>query len=154
MTGTPCMTAPCFVDTNILIYAHDRDAGAKSQRAEEILSALWESQNGVLSTQVLQEFYVNVTRKIATPVKAAAAREVVRVYSVWVKELTAPESVLRASELSEIWQLSFWDSLIIASAEQAGAMTLLSEDFNTGQSIAGIKIINPLLSSQPLNQLL
>jgi predicted nucleic acid-binding protein len=148
------MTVLCFVDTNILLYAHDRDAGIKSQRSAELLRELWESETGVLSVQVLQEFYVNVTQKIPTPIAKAKAREVVRLYGAWLQTLTPVESVLRASEISEIWQLSFWDSLIIAAAEQVSAAVVLSEDLHHGQTIGGVRIINPLLSSEPLEQLI
>lgn len=135
-----------FVDTNVLIYAHDKDAGNKSKRAADTLAELWESGAGALSVQVLQEFYINVTQKIANPISKAEAREVVRLYAVWVKAPTSPETVLRASEISEVWQLSFWDGLIIAAAEQIGCAVLLSEDLGAGQVIAGIKIVNPLLT--------
>jgi predicted nucleic acid-binding protein len=138
------MSDVVFVDTNILIYAHDADAGAKRERAAEKLRQLWETGGGRLSVQVLQEFYVNVTRKLSTRVARSTAREVVNTYSAWVREPITPETVLRATDVAELSQLSFWDALIVAAAEQAGAAELLSEDFNDGQVIAGIKVVNPL----------
>jgi predicted nucleic acid-binding protein len=137
------MTGLVFVDSNILIYAHDAEAGAKQQMAKAHIKELWENTRGRLSTQVLQEFYVVVTRKILKPVPAAVAREIVRDYGTWVHSHTTPDTIVRASELSEIWRISFWDSLIVASAEEARASTLLSEDFSHGQAIAGIQILNP-----------
>jgi predicted nucleic acid-binding protein len=133
-----------FVDTNILIYAHDADAGAKRERAVETLQELWESHTGRLSVQVLQEFYVNVTRKLVTPLATAKAREVLSAYGAWIREPTTVTTVRRATDLAEIAQLSFWDALIVAAAEQAGAARLYTEDLNSGQVIAGIAVVNPL----------
>jgi len=87
---------------NILIYAHDADAGIKRQRAVEKLRQLWENGSGRLSVQVLQEFYVNVTRKLTTRVARSTAREVVNTYSAWVREPITPETVLRATDLAGI----------------------------------------------------
>ena len=137
------MTGKVFVDTNILLYAHDADAGAKGRTAEARVKELWVSGNGVLSVQVLQEFYVNVTRKIRDPLPIPVAREILRTYRVWVRTATTADTLLRATEISELAKLSFWDSLIIASAEEVGASELLSEDLSHGQKIAGVRIVNP-----------
>jgi predicted nucleic acid-binding protein len=137
------MTARTFVDSNILIYAHDADAGSKQQRAAAQLTELWTSGAGQLSTQVLQEFYVNVTRKIRLPLTASVAREVVRDYAVWIQSAITATTIVRASEIGEIWQISFWDAMILAAAEQSGAERLLTEDLNAGQKIAGIEIVSP-----------
>ncbi len=133
-----------FVDTNILVYAHDADAGAKRERAIETLRRLWESNTGRLSVQVLQEFYVNVTQKLSTPLARGTAREVLNAYGVWVREPMTVNTVRRATDLAEIARLSFWDALIVASAEQAGAGELYTEDLNNGQVIAGVIVVNPL----------
>jgi predicted nucleic acid-binding protein len=93
---------------------------------------------------VLQEFFVTVTRKLKTPIARAQAREVVRAYAPWVISPTTPETVLRATELSEAAGIDFWDALIVAAAEQSGAETLYSEDLNDGQLIAGVRVVNPL----------
>jgi predicted nucleic acid-binding protein len=134
-----------FVDSNILIYAHDADAGAKRQRAADCLRELWGSRRGRLSTQVLQEFYVNVTGKIKTPIAKPLARETVRNYAPWVQSLITPGTVVRASEIAEIWRVSLWDSMILAAAEQSQAAQLLTEDLKHGEVIAGIRIVNPFL---------
>jgi predicted nucleic acid-binding protein len=134
-----------FVDTNILIYAHDSDAASKRERAVESLRILWETGMGRISVQVLQEFYVNATRKIAKPLARSVAREVINSYGAWIRDPTTAGTVLRASDIAEMAQISFWDALILASAEQAGAAQLFSEDLNRGQSIVGIQIINPLI---------
>jgi predicted nucleic acid-binding protein len=136
-----------FVDSNMLIYAHDLDAGAKQQRAADCLTDLWATHAGRLSKQVLQEFYVNVTQKLKRPLRKSLAREVVRNYTPWVQSLITPGTAVRASEISEIWRLSFWDSMILAAAEQNQAVQLLSEDLCHGQVIAGVRIVNPFLSA-------
>lgn len=137
------MSVVTFVDSNILIYAHDLDAGEKRERAVTRLQDLWDTGTGRLSVQVLQEFYVNATRKLATPVARSTAREVIKTYGVWVPRATTVETVTRATNIAEFAQLSFWDALIVASAEDVGAEEILSEDLNDRQVIAGIRIINP-----------
>lgn len=132
-----------FVDSNVLIYAHDLDARDKHIRAVEVVRGLWENRNGILSTQVLQEFYVNVTRKIPEPLPRSKAREVARNYSLWQTETIHPVDVFRASEIEETNQISFWDALIVVTATKGGASTLLSEDLSAGQIIAGVAIENP-----------
>ena len=136
------MMEKTFVDTNVLIYAHDIDAKAKHEVAKAVLRELWSVRNGVLSMQVLQEFYVNVTRKIASPLPKDAARLVVSSYSIWCTETTAAE-IAAAFRIEDESRIGFWDALIVASAAKAGAVRILSEDLNAQQMIAGIKIENP-----------
>lgn len=139
-----CMSGVAFVDSNILIYAHDLDAGVKRERAVAKLRELWNSGTGRLSIQVLQEFYVNAMQKLATPVARSTAREIIKTYGVWVRHATTVETVARAAEISDLARISFRDALIVASAEEVDADELLSEDLNAGQSIVGIRIMNPL----------
>lgn len=138
------MSEIVFVDSNILIYAHDRDAAGKRERAAAVLEELWDSGNGRLSVQVLQEFYVNATTRLDTPLARSTAREVVQTYAAWSREATTADTVTRAIDISGMARLSFWDALIVASAERAGAALLYSEDMNDGQKIAGVVIRNPL----------
>jgi predicted nucleic acid-binding protein len=138
------MSAKTFVDTNILIYAHDVDQGQKHLTARDILIELMQDRSGVLSPQVLQEFYVNVTRKIAKPLSKRAAREIVADYSVWCIDTTAAE-VAEAFRIEDAAKVSFWDALILASAVKAGAEVLLSEDLSSGQKMAGVRIQNPFV---------
>lgn len=134
-----------FVDTNILIYAHDLDSGNKNKKASRLLHGLWENHTGALSTQVLQEFYVNITRKIPSPLSKSTARGIISNYMAWHVELNNPQTLLHASEIEERYQLSFWDSLIIAAAYQSGADKILTEDLNHGQVVEGLKIENPFM---------
>jgi predicted nucleic acid-binding protein len=139
------MSDRVFVDTNILVYAHDLDAGRKHEVAISLLRDLWESQAGVISTQVLQEFYVNVTRKIAKPISPPQARGILSAYAAWQVEIIQPVDVLQASEVQERHQLSFWDAMIIVAAAKGGADVLVTEDLNPGQVIEGVRVSNPFL---------
>lgn len=132
-----------FVDSNVLVYAHDLDAKEQHERAAGIVRDLWENRNGALSTQVLQEFYVNVTRKIPRPLEKFTARELTRNYASWQTEIIDRSDIFRASELEESNRISFWDALIIVAAAKSGASLLLSEDLNDGQTIAGVTVENP-----------
>ena len=144
------MTGRTFVDTNVLIYAHDVDAGAKRQTAQAILRELWSERTGTLSIQVLQEFYVTVTQKLVKPLPRSEARQIVRDYAEWVASPTTAQTVIRASEIAEVWKLSFWDSLILAAAEEQDCSTVLTEDLNPGQTVAGIQIVNPFLQDHEI----
>ena len=136
------MSDKTFVDTNVLIYAHDADAKAKHETAKNVLRELWSQRTGVLSTQVLQEFYVNVTRKIAKPLSKAEARLVVSSYSIWCTE-TTPAEIAAAFQIEDESRIGFWDALIVASAAKSGASRILSEDLNPQQKIAGVRVENP-----------
>ena len=136
------MSDKTFVDTNVLIYAHDMDAKAKHEAAKRVLQELWSERTGVLSMQVLQEFYVNVTRKISHPISKKSARLVVSTYSTWCVDTTTAE-ISSAFRIEDEVHIGFWDALIVASAVKSGANRLLSEDLNPEQTIAGMKIENP-----------
>lgn len=137
------MTDKVFVDTNILVYAHDLDAGNKHDQAAEIVSQLWESKNGVLSTQVLQEFYVTLTRKVSSTLSKLEARKLVQKYSHWHLVLNDPSIIIQASEIEESNNISYWDALIVSAAYSQNVPTILTEDLNHGQIIEGIFIKNP-----------
>lgn len=139
------MSDKIFVDTNVLIYAHDIDAKAKHETAKMVLHRLWSERTGVLSLQVLQEFYVNVTRKIANPVSKESARLVVSTYTTWCIE-TTPAEIATAFRIEDESRIGFWDALILASAVKSGADRILSEDLNAGQTISGVLIQNPFAS--------
>jgi predicted nucleic acid-binding protein len=139
------MSDRIFVDTNILVYAHDLSSGDRHAKASAVIESLWEAGTGVISTQVLQEFYVTVTRKIKNPLKSVEAREIIRNYLAWPVQVNDPETTIRASEIEEKNSLSFWDALIVAAALRLQAKKIISEDLNHGQIIEGILIENPLL---------
>jgi predicted nucleic acid-binding protein len=134
------------VDTNILVYAHDADAGEKHAAAARSVAELWDSRSGIISIQVLQELYVTLTRKAATPVTRNIARRLVRNYLTWELVLNDGAVLLHASEIEENYRLSFWDGLIVAAAYSKNAAVILTEDLNHGQSIEGIRIQNPFLA--------
>jgi len=138
------MSDKTFIDTNVLIYAHDKDANAKHKIAKEVLQELWSERTGVLSAQVLQEFYVNVTRKIPSPLSKDLARLVVSSYAIWCLE-TTPTEILAAFRIEDESRIGFWDALIVSSAAKLGATRILSEDLNAGQRIAGILVVNPFV---------
>ena len=138
------MSDKTFIDTNVLIYAHDIDANAKHKIAKEVLQELWSERTGVLSAQVLQEFYVNVTRKIPSPLSKDLARLVVSSYAIWCLE-TTPTEILAAFRIEDESRIGFWDALIVSSAAKLGATRILSEDLNARQRIAGILVVNPFV---------
>ena len=132
-----------FLDTNILVYAHDRSAGARQVRAEELIRELWESGTGCLSIQVLQEFYVAATRKVSKPVSSEKAVQIIAELSVWHVHRPGPADVLDAIRLQQRYQISFWDAMIITSAVQMGCRTVWSEDLNPGQDYGGTRVVSP-----------
>jgi predicted nucleic acid-binding protein len=136
------MSDKTFVDTNILVYAHDIDARKKHEAARSALRMLWAEGTGVVSPQVLQEFYVTVTRKIPTPLHKKTARVVVGTYSPWCVDVT-PAELEVAFRIEDEAKIGFWDALIVAAAIKSGATKLLSEDLNAGQTISGVLIENP-----------
>ena len=140
------MSDKFFVDTNILIYAYDTEAGNKHESCKSIIRELWNDGNGVISTQVMQEFYVNVTRKIPKTLSFEQAQRILTQYEAWQVETIDAPLVNFASKIQERNQLSFWDSLIIATAVQGNVKILYSEDLNVGQIIEGIEIVNPMLA--------
>lgn len=132
-----------FVDTNILIYAHDRSAGDKQIRARELVRELWQSGEGCLSIQVLQEFYVNVTQKVSKPLAREVAAQIIADLSLWPTHRPGTEDILDAISLQNRYPISFWDAMIIASAIQMGCETLWSEDLNPGQIYDQVRVLNP-----------
>jgi predicted nucleic acid-binding protein len=137
------MSDRIFVDTNILVYAHDVSAGDRHAKAFAIIESLWEMETWVISVQVLQEFYVTVTRKIKNPLKPYETREIIRNYLAWPMQINDPEMTIRASEIEEKNGLFFWDALIVAAAIQLQAKKIITEDFNHGQIIEGVLVENP-----------
>ncbi|MBI4745562.1 MAG: PIN domain-containing protein [Deltaproteobacteria bacterium] len=132
-----------FIDTNILVYAYDISAGEKHIKAVEIMKDLWNTSRGVISTQVLQEFFVNVTRKIPKPLDVAVAKEIVKDILKWKTVIVDGELILQSFDIHKESGYSYWDSAIIAAATTGGAKTLLSEDLSDKHVIKGVEIRNP-----------
>lgn len=133
-----------FIDTNILVYAHGvGDDEPRAQRAREVLTELWRDDTGLLSTQVLQEFYAVATRKLRPPLPRKQARAIVAAYADWCRVSTDPGLIVSASVLEEKHTLAFWDALIVEAALQAGAATLLSEDLQDGRGFGDLRVENP-----------
>lgn len=137
---------PSFVDTNILIYAEDRDAAAKHAVARDLITDLWNTGEGVLSVQVLQEFYVNVTRKLEKPLSSSKARGIIDEYLTWRVVENTGRMLLPAVDLQRSAQLSFWDALIVQAALEADCDRLYSEDLNHGQRFGSLQVVNPFAS--------
>ena len=134
-----------FVDSNLIIYAYDVSAGKKHEVASKIMLDLWNSELGVLSTQVLQEFFVNITQKIPKPLTVKSAKEIINDLLKWEVVINDGESIINAIEIQLRYKYSFWDSMILESAISSGAAILLSEDFSKGQIVEGLKIKNPFV---------
>ena len=137
-----------FVDTNILMYAHDTAAGEKHRRAKALVEELWETRAGVVSTQVLQELAVNLRRKAKKPLDAKATREVVSDYLAWQVVVNSGESILEALDFETRYRVSFWDALVIQAAHAGGAEILYSEDLSDGQRYGTVRVKNPLTNDE------
>lgn len=137
------MIVKTFVDTNILVYAYDRGAGDKHAQARRVISRLWEDGTGALSTQVLQEFYVNVRRKSQRPISISAARSLVADYMAWNPIVNDGTSILEAMDAEKYHKISFWDALIVVAAQKSEADVILSEDFSHGQRYGSVQARNP-----------
>src|SRR4030065_260644 len=125
----------------ILVYAYDSSAGQKHTLAAQLMEGCWENENGCLSLQVLQEFFVTVTRKIMQPLEHQTARQIVADLAHW--RLHAPKSsdLLQAIDLPQSYQLAFWDALVVQSASCLGCKQLLSEDLNHGQMYGEVRVV-------------
>jgi predicted nucleic acid-binding protein len=137
------MTAPCFVDSNVLIYFRDASEPKKQAQAAAWLSALWQSRAGRLSVQVLSEFYVTVTQKLRPGMDAASAWTDVRNLMVW-QPVPLDLVVLGGGRaVQDRYQLSWWDSLIVSAAQVAGCRFLLTEDLQNGQIFDSVEVVDP-----------
>lgn len=133
-----------FIDSNILIYAYDRSAGVKREAAKALIRRLWDERSGCISVQVLQEFFVNVTRKIPSPLEAYEAREVISDFFYWRVHRPGASDVLSAIDIHQRLEISFWDAMIVGSAAAQGCSALYSEDLNEEQHYDGVEVINPI----------
>ena len=134
-----------FVDTNILIYADDQADAFKQERAKTWLARLWGERTGRVSTQVLNAYYVNVTRKNTIGLKTGDARAKVRRFQLWQPWQIDHATVETAWGIEARFGFNYWDSLIVASAAHSGCKYLLTEDMQHLQQIDSVQIINPFL---------
>lgn len=141
------MTAPVFVDTNVLLYARDAGEPAKQPRAAEWLTHLWRERLGRTSIQVLSEYYVNVTRKLAPGLSREEAWDDVRALQLWVPHPVDAPLMQRGHEIEQRFRLSWWDCLVVAAAQLQGCALLLSEDFQDGAVYGGVTIRSPFTLS-------
>lgn len=132
-----------FIDTNILVYAYDITAKEKHETAAGIIAGLWETGKGIISTQVLQEFYVTMVQKIPNPIDDDEAAGIIRDLLSWKLVLNDGFTIFETISIQKRYQLSFWDSLIIESAISGGANMLLTEDLSHQQTIENLTIKNP-----------
>lgn len=137
------MKGRVFLDTNILIYADDVDAGPKRERAQQIIEAALFNGNGVLSTQILQEYFVVATRKLG--IAADVSHRKVELLASIPTIAIQVEHILEAIKLHRLYGFSFWDSLVLSAANAAGCPRLLSEEMQPGRSVEGVTIENPFV---------
>ena len=135
------MTAPYFVDTNVLVYADDRSAGVKRDRARELIRGAFRDGRASLSTQVLTEYFAVATRKLG--LSPATARRRVEIYAALNVLRPSVDDVLAAIDLHRLHELSIWDAMIVRSARASGCRVLYSEDLQHGRAIDGLRIVNP-----------
>ena len=143
--GTRKLATPTFVDTNILVYAFDRGSLERGAIAREIVGVLLESNLLRISTQVLLEFYVTVTRKIKAPLSVEKAIEVIEDLELSPVYMIEPRAIREAARLSQTAGLSYWDAMIVVAAAHSGVDRLFTEDLNHGQKILDVQIINPFV---------
>lgn len=132
-----------FFDSNILIYADDHSEPEKQRIARILIEKYFSIGNGVVSIQVLQEYFTTVTKKLK--MDTSIGRVKVELMSKFVANITLPEDVLSAIDIHRLHGLSFWDSMIVRSAKQAECRILFSEDMQHGRVIDGLQITNPFL---------
>lgn len=132
-----------FVDTNIFLYAYDNSLPAKQNIASHLVKELWINRSGCLSVQVLQELYVNLTRKIITPLSVSDAKQIVRDLTLWKCFVPNGLSMIGAIEIQERYKISFWDAMIVYSAKSLHCKVLWSEDLGHNQNYFGLTVYNP-----------
>ncbi len=141
-----------FVDANVLVYAYDASAGKKKVTAEQLLGQLWEAGTGCVSVQVLQEFFVTVTGKVAKPLSIEEAADRVREFGAWKVFAPGADDVLRTIALQKESKVSFWDAMIVHAAAELGCDVLWTEDLSDGQVIRGVRIRDPFAEKRPASE--
>ena len=137
------MTEPVFVDTSLLVYRFDAGQPEKQKVADAWVSVLWETRTGRLSFQVLREFYITVTGKLARRLERETARRAVRALLAWNPTPSNERLISVAWEIEDRHAISWWDALIVAAAREQLCSVLLTEDLQDGQIVAGVQIVDP-----------
>ena len=132
-----------FLDTNVLVYAFDRDAGRKREIASDLVARLKKNSLGCVSIQVLMEFFIVATRKMVMPIPSKSCRVILSNLAAWNVFSPLPADVLRAVEISETYQIHFWDAMIVRAASALRAQILWTEDLADGQVYEGVPVRNP-----------
>lgn len=145
MTGQSDTISRDFFDTNILVYMYDRRDLTKYERARRVVGEAVDNNTGVVSAQVLGEFFNTVTRRIPNPISVGEAQDAISMFAQMSVVALDLELVRRAVETCGQYQVSYWDALIIAAAERAGCARIISEDLNAGQSYHGVVVVNPFV---------
>lgn len=137
---------PFFVDTNVLVYARDSSQGTKQERANAWIRHLWETADARVSVQVLQEYYVTVTKKLRPGLGPEEARADIEDLIAWRPVESRPALLDAAWTIEDRFEISFWDALIVAAAHEAGCSHLLTEDLSTGMDFDGVRVVDPFVS--------
>ena len=135
------MSAKSFLDTNILVYAADQSELVKRKAARDLITRLTEKGTPCISTQVVQDFFVTVTRKMG--VAPLAARDLMQALKGFEQVVVDFEDIQVAIDGHILWRISFWDALILTAARKAQCSVLYTEDLNDGQTFAGVRVVNP-----------
>ena len=143
MTGEKPLS---FVDTNVLVYAFDKSSSPKKRIAQRLMNELMDEDRLRLSTQVLQELFVTLTRKVSKPCTSDEALAVLEDLTAWPLMVVDYAAIRAAIDLTDRTKLSFRDALVVVAAARTGASVLFTEDLNHGQEILGVRISNPFLA--------
>jgi predicted nucleic acid-binding protein len=138
-----------FVDTNVLVYAHDVSAGPKREAAAALVAKLLDERTGCLSVQVLMELAATLTRKIPNPLSPTAAADILRDFSTWPVFAPGAGDVIAALGIGERHRIAFWDAMIVRAASELGAEVIWSEDLGDGQEYEGVTVRNPFSGRNP-----
>ena len=137
-----------FVDANVIVYAFDSSAGQKQETARALLERLWESSAGCVSIQVLQEFFVTISRKVAKPLPVDEATARIREFATWRVFAPNADDVLAAIGIHRQAKIGFWDAMIVLAAGESGCDVLWTEDLTDGQTLRGVRIRNPFMNNE------
>lgn len=132
-----------FVDANILVYAFDASAAEKREAARQLLERLWDSGTGCVSIQVLQEFFVTITKKVPRPLPVEEAKARIAEFTAWTVFAPRAEDLVAAIDLHTQAKIGFWDAMVVLAAVESDCAVLWTEDLNDGQVLRGVRIRNP-----------